>query len=496
MSKELSLPMRALGQSLPDLLKNIGSVVVVVALLVGGFWGSHFLEPTQLATEESLGIAVAEPDVTRVLTLSREKVASAGIHTATVAWIDWQRTKTVAARIDYDSTRHLSIQAPAECVVKSWLIKSGQRVYQGDALAVLSGTEIALARSEIKKSEADVRVKKINFDWSKETKDNLNLLLATLKRRPTVEEVVVQFDGKLLGEHREHLLNTYTKYILASKVAKRTKPLSEQGIVTGKMAEARFSERDVASTEFTAACEQSDFDSRHSLAKAEAELELAQQRLAVSKGRLGLLLGPQADVSADGVAGNFKILAPFDGRIEALVTSPASRLAQGDEILRLADTSTLWVTALIHQHDWGVLQIESSELVSVTFPAIPNERFDAKFCFIGPVVSPKTRAISMVAELKNRCGRFRPGMLAWVDLPLEAAYKALVVPTASLQRHESQAFIFIAEGENRFRRVDVTTGFETPEQVEIKQGLTTGQRVVDRGAFYLKSELLLEQDQE
>ena len=123
MSKERSLPIRALGQSLPDLLRNIGSVIVIVALLVGGFWGSHFFEPTQLATEERHGLPAAKPEVTRVLTLSQEKVASAGIHTATVAWIDWQRTKTVAARIDYDSTRHLSIQAPAECVVKSWLIK-------------------------------------------------------------------------------------------------------------------------------------------------------------------------------------------------------------------------------------------------------------------------------------------------------------------------------------------------------------------------------------
>jgi RND family efflux transporter MFP subunit len=279
-------------------------------------------------------------------------------------------------------------------------------------------------------------------------------------------------------------------------VAIRTKPLSKQGIVTGRVADARFSERDVASSEFTAACEQSEFNGRQALAKAEAELELAEQRLVVSKGRLRLLLGPLADASSEGVAGDFKILAPFDGRIEALVTSPATRLAQGEEILRLADTSILWVTALIHQHDWDVLQVDSTDSLSVTFPAIPHERFDAKFRFIGPEVSAKTRAISVVAELKNTSGRFRPGMLAWVDLPLEAAHKALVVPTSSLQRHESQAFVFISEGEDRFRRVDVIPGLETPERVEIKQGLATGQQVVDQGAFFLKSELLLEQDEE
>ncbi len=342
MSKDPTLPMRTQGQGLPDLIKKIGSGVVVAALLIAGFWGSHFLEPTLPTVDERTDAdTVGEPELARTLTLSREKTASAGIHTTTVAWADIQRTKTVAAKVDYDSSRHVSIKAPVECVVESWLINPGQLVKKGEALAVLSGTEIALARSEIKKSKAEMRLTKINFDWNKETQNNLKTLLATLKQKPTVQHVEEQFDGKLLGEHREHLLRTYTKFVLASRVAKRTRPLSQQGIVTGRVADARFSERDVASTEFTAACEQSEFDGRQALAKAEAELELAEQNLVVSQGRLRLLLGPLADVSADGIGGDFKILAPFDGRIEALMTSPASRLLQGDEILRLADTTTL-----------------------------------------------------------------------------------------------------------------------------------------------------------
>jgi hypothetical protein len=56
--------------------------------------------------------------------------------------------------------------------------------------------------------------------------------------------------------------------------------------------------------------------------------------------------------------------------------------------------------------------------------------------------------------------------------------------------------VFVQAGENRYQRVDVTLGIETPDYVEVERGLSAGQMVVDRGSFYLKSELLLEQEAE
>jgi hypothetical protein len=44
--------------------------------------------------------------------------------------------------------------------------------------------------------------------------------------------------------------------------------------------------------------------------------------------------------------------------------------------------------------------------------------------------------------------------------------------------------------------VDVEVGLETPDWTEIRSGLSEGTQVVGRGAFYLKSELLLEGESE
>ncbi len=62
-------------------------------------------------------------------------------------------------------------------------------------------------------------------------------------------------------------------------------------------------------------------------------------------------------------------------------------------------------------------------------------------------------------------------------------------------RHAGQAFVFVPDTGGGFRRVDVVVGDEAQGYVEVKSGLRAGQEVVVEGAFLLKSELLLEQEE-
>jgi cobalt-zinc-cadmium efflux system membrane fusion protein len=54
--------------------------------------------------------------------------------------------------------------------------------------------------------------------------------------------------------------------------------------------------------------------------------------------------------------------------------------------------------------------------------------------------------------------------------------------------------VFVPDGPEQFRRVDVTTGIESGDDIEVISGLAVGQQVVSHGAFVLKSELLLEKE--
>jgi cobalt-zinc-cadmium efflux system membrane fusion protein len=246
---------------------------------------------------------------------------------------------------------------------------------------------------------------------------------------------------------------------------------------------------------FKSICEQAAFESKRDSQQAAAELDAAARAVEVSKDRLAVLIGPHGAHTPEANRSEFQLTAPFDARVEELLAVESSRFGAGESMFVLADTRTVWVAAQIHQRDWHALSLATDQTLRLTVPAMPDTEFWAKVRFVGATVSPATLSIPLVAELSNDDELFRPGMFVWVDVPIAKPQDTLAVPVAAVQRHEGDAFVFVDTGEGEYQRVDVKTGIETSEWVEVTRGLADGAQVVTHGAFYLKSELLLEEDE-
>jgi cobalt-zinc-cadmium efflux system membrane fusion protein len=187
--------------------------------------------------------------------------------------------------------------------------------------------------------------------------------------------------------------------------------------------------------------------------------------------------------------------APFRGTIEESVFGVSERLKQGDRQFVLADTSRLWVSADLREADWKALGIQPDTSLMVESPALPGEKFTAKVYYVGREVSSTSNAVPLVASLDNSEGRLRPGLFVRVSIPLEDQTDVLAVPEQGVMEHERRRFVFLEDEPGRFRRVDVKTGRNSDGWIEIRAGLKAGDRVVTKGAFLLKSELLLEREE-
>ena len=161
----------------------------------------------------------------------------------------------------------------------------------------------------------------------------------------------------------------------------------------------------------------------------------------------------------------------------------------------IADTSDVWIEAQISQRDWHALQLENGQELTVRVPALPDDEFSARVKHIGSSVSPTTMAIPLVAELANAENRFRPGMSIWVDIPTSQRRTAIVVPVGAVQRNESDTFVFLQTGAATFEPRYVSVGEQAEDQIEILSGVDEGDRVVVTGAFFLKSEWLLAEEE-
>jgi cobalt-zinc-cadmium efflux system membrane fusion protein len=101
--------------------------------------------------------------------------------------------------------------------------------------------------------------------------------------------------------------------------------------------------------------------------------------------------------------------------------------------------------------------------------------------------------VPIVADLENDDAHYKPGMFVWVELPQGDVRDVPAVPAAAVMRHEGRAFVFVP-ADGGFRRIDIETGIESDDFVEVVRGVEPGQQIVARGSFLLKSELLLEDE--
>ncbi|MCA9220103.1 MAG: efflux RND transporter periplasmic adaptor subunit, partial [Planctomycetales bacterium] len=357
------------------------------------------------------------PDVSLVR-LTAEKIKSGAITTVPVGRKPLQATRTVSGTIQYETARYLDLRAPLNCVVSKCLVRPGQWVQRGDRLATLTSAEFALARNELLKSEADLRLAKLQQEWAEQTHANLDDLLALLRQNPPIEDIEKQFENKLLGDHRDALITAYSQYVLATSVASRTETLQNQGIISGRTSEERASQRERMAASFKSICEQVAFESKRDSEQADAERNAAERAVEVSKDRLAVLLGPHGEHSPEENRSELQVTAPFAGRIEALHAVESARFSAGESMFVLADTRTVWVAAQIHQRDWKALSLATDQTLRLTVPGMENAEFAAKVRFVGATVSPATLSIPLVAEVDNRDNLFRPGMFVWVDVPI------------------------------------------------------------------------------
>jgi Cu(I)/Ag(I) efflux system membrane fusion protein len=107
-----------------------------------------------------------------------------------------------------------------------------------------------------------------------------------------------------------------------------------------------------------------------------------------------------------------------------------------------------------------------------------------------PEVNAGTRTLKARVELANTGGALSPGMFVNIALSAQAT-EGLMVPTEAVIRTGTRNVVMVAEGDGKFRPVEVTIGGEANGQTQISSGLVAGQRVVVSGQFLLDSEASL-----
>jgi membrane fusion protein, heavy metal efflux system len=187
------------------------------------------------------------------------------------------------------------------------------------------------------------------------------------------------------------------------------------------------------------------------------------------------------------------VRSPMGGTVLDRLVTPGTTVTPGTGMFVVSDLSTLWAVAELDEAQLSKVHV--GRPVEVRVAAYPTAMFSGTISFVADRVNPKTRRITVRATVPNTDGLLKPEMYATIALGESDARTITVAPASAIQNVDGTSVVFAAENNGRFRVRRVTTGVDTGQGVEIVDGLKLGDRLVTRGSFVLKSELLNTQTQ-
>jgi len=248
------------------------------------------------------------------------------------------------------------------------------------------------------------------------------------------------------------------------------------------------------------------------LASADAEAHLAKTTLKRVRGlRRDDVNSPaeldQAEAAAMQAAARVRALkatiakksirAPFSGRVGIREIDPGQYLSVGTRIVTLQAFDELYVDFSLPQRELSKLDVGRE--VSVRTDAFGPRLWEGAIETIDPNIDEATRNIRVRARVENDDLRLRPGMFVEVQVRLSDQRDVVVVPVTAIVYASYGDSIYILEkpskdevgeessGTEIARQVFVRLGERRGDLVEVREGVTPGQRVVTTGGFKLRN---------
>lgn len=189
--------------------------------------------------------------------------------------------------------------------------------------------------------------------------------------------------------------------------------------------------------------------------------------------------------SATQVPYTMEFLSPVSGVITDLSILEGETLMQGAAIMKIAALSSVWAEAQVYPMDRAQIRIGTACRISI--PALPDTMLTARLAFSNPELDPPSTVGLIRLNIPNQGGSLRPGMQAYVHVPVNVV-RTLALPTDAVLRDGKGASVWIATDPHRFKVVMVTVGIGAGGLTQITSGLNVGDQVVVSGAFLLNSE--------
>jgi RND family efflux transporter MFP subunit len=329
--------------------------------------------------------------------------------------------------------------------VKTFYVKRGSPVHEGQLLAVLENRDLAAAAQDTKGS----------YDQAQATYEISTA--SDLPQEIQKAELDAQAAKKMLDAQQ--------------KVYDSRQELFQQGALPRK-------ELDQSGVDLTQARNQNEIAQKH----LDALMAVGKQNAVRSAvGQLesakGKYMGAEAQLSYS------EIRSPINGVIADRPLYPGEMAAAGTPLLTVMDVSQVIARAHIPQQDAALLKL--GDKATITAPG-EDQPVEGKVTVVSPALDPNSTTVEVWVQAKNPGQHLKPGTSVALSILAGTIQDALLVPALSLLTSEDgKTTVMVAGSDGRAHQREVKVGIRQGDQVQIVDGVQAGDRVVASGAYGL-----------
>ena len=180
---------------------------------------------------------------------------------------------------------------------------------------------------------------------------------------------------------------------------------------------------------------------------------------------------------------NTRITAPFAGRIVERTVELGQTVGASDNLFKLATFSPLFADIFLSEQDSR--RVRPGQEVEIMLGSGEGEGAIGRVIRVSPVVDDATGTVKVTAELRTSDRSYRPGAFVRVAIETDVRDETILVPKRAIVEQDGESFVFVNDGETAIRRA-VELGYEDGDAVEVRSGVSAGDKIIVAGQGKLK----------
>jgi HlyD family secretion protein len=408
---------------------------------------------------------------------------------------------TITANGTIKASRSINLSPKSAGIIQSLLVKEGDRVRQGQVLAVMDDSnlrgQLTQMRGQLMQQEANLQ----RLQSGSRPEDIAKVQAQLAEAEANLRQLQTGNRPQEIAQASAQLQQAQATLKLRETDVQRHQQLYDQGAIARQTLDQKIADRDVARMQ-VATAEQS-LSLQNAGARPEqidqAEARVAQQAQALAALQAGSRSEEiaQAAAQVESARGSLQtvaaqmqdlqVVAPFDGVVLQVGTNVGSFVspsamggsgASSTSILTLAGDRNQVTTNVSESQ---IRNIKSGQTVMVKADAFPGETFEGKVVSVAPQASISQNVTSFEVKIdltSANNSQLKAGMNVEANFEIGKREGALWVPNAAVVRQEEGQGVYVLGGDRKPLFQKIETGITSQGKTEVKSGLQGSEQVL------------------